>query len=131
MRWMYFFYGTELSIAFRQASLRDGFYLCSQLFTSLALWFWWRAETLKGKCLHKNVGKDLVSLESPWTTFLASSSACSFLGLKSWCPGTQWICRLITPLFLPSQLLLASIALTLSSWLIRQSCLVLSCSASL
>jgi hypothetical protein len=82
MRKMYLFEGAELSIDLRRSFLGEAFHLCFQVFSSLALWAWQRAEMLKGKHFQKNADRNLVLLESPMATFLASSSA-HFLGLKS------------------------------------------------
>jgi hypothetical protein len=81
MRCKYFLEWVELLIALWVECLGDSFHLRFHHFKIFALWPWWRVETLRGKCFQSEVGRDLVSLESPQAAFLASSSACLF-GLK-------------------------------------------------
>ena len=121
MRSRYFLDGAELSIVLSKSSLGEDFHLRSQRFFSLFMWFCRSADKLRGKCLRSRAGNDLASLESPCAANLASSSAFSF-GAKSICPGTQWICKSMTPFGLPFHPLPSAMAASRSAWLIKPSC---------
>ena len=125
----YFLDGTKLSIEHSRFSLSKFSHLLCHLFLSFFEFTWHRAEMLSGRFFWSSHGRNLVLLEEPCVVSLASLSAHS-LGLKLQWPGTQCICKLITPLDLPSQWLPASMTWRCSPQFIRPSCFLCSCSAA-
>ena len=121
----YFLDGTALSIEHSRFSLSEFFHLLCHLFFSFSAFSWCRAEILNGSFLWSSWGRNLVLLEEPCMASLTSSLAHS-LGPKFQWPGTQFICKSITPLDLPSQCSPASMTWRCSTWFIRPSCFLCS-----
>ena len=129
IRQRYFLEGAVLSMSLSTSSLREDFHLHSHLFLILLILLCCSAETLRGSGLCRNFGRYLASLELPCAAFFASLSAFS-LGVKSMCPGTQWICKSMTPFGQPTHSSPSAIADSLSARLIILSCFLWRLSAN-
>ena len=124
----YFFEGVELSIVLNRFFFSKFFQWRCHHFFNFSLLSWQSVEMLRGSFLWRSRGRNLASLEEPWATSLASSSA-RLLGLKSQWPGTQCSCKSTSPLGLPFHWIPSARAWCLSSLSIRLSCFECRCLA--